>query len=96
MRPLYAILVSLLLAVSLSAQQDSVRVWPGDANNNGAVNEVDVLYWGAAFGRTGPPRSPIDVLFVGYPFNPWNITFWNGVDYAHADCNGDGEVNDLD
>ena len=72
-------------------------VWPGDINNNGMANEVDLLFWGIAFGSTGPARDDIDTDWNGYPQpNPWSESFENGVSYAFADCNGDGTVDELD
>lgn len=69
-------------------------VWPGDVNNNGIVNEVDLLYLGFAFNATGSPRiNPTDD-FVGQEINTvWEGTFPDGLNFAYADCNGDGIVN---
>jgi len=81
---------------SLQAQQ----LYPGDVSNNGIVNNVDVLLWSHARGKTGPARtaagtewSPVDL-----PEELWEDSFPGiGTNYAYADCNGDGVVdaNDL-
>ncbi|MEZ4921431.1 MAG: hypothetical protein R2792_20215, partial [Saprospiraceae bacterium] len=86
---------SMLMDNKLRAQQ--VTVFPGDANNNGVVNNVDVLYIGMAHGFIGPAR---DSSLGNFPFEPvsaeaWPFTFDNGVNYAHADCDGDGYIHYL-
>lgn len=78
---------------SLRAQQ----VWPGDINNNGIVNSVDLLYWGVAFGSSGPARAEISTDWQGIPLaTPWAQNFPNGINYAYADCNGSGLVDEDD
>ncbi len=72
-------------------------VWPGDVNNNGIVNEVDLLYLGFAFGETGTPRTEIDTNWTAQTIiENWEGEFSNGVNFAYADCNGDGIVDVLD
>ncbi len=81
------------LCIGLRAQV----VWPGDINNNGTVNGVDVLYWGVAFGATGPSRAEISEEWEAFPLpNLWNQNFPDGLNYAYADCNGDGVVDESD
>jgi hypothetical protein len=51
LRYIISILVIILWTLpSASGQQ----VWPGDINNNGIVNNVDVLYWAVANDARGP------------------------------------------
>lgn len=70
------------------------QIWPGDVNNNGIVNGVDLLYWGIAFGSEGPERADQETDWEETTApDPWNIGFPNGIDYSYADCNGDGEVD---
>ncbi len=72
-------------------------VWPGDVNNNGTVNGVDVLYWGIAFGSSGPARADASTAWQGVPLlSLWEQRFPDGLNYAYADCNGDGIVDDDD
>jgi len=72
-------------------------VWPGDVNNNGVVNEVDVLYWGWANGKTGPARSLITTNWEAQNANQiWSQRFPNGINYAYADCDGNGVVEEDD
>ena len=86
-----------LLSCSWNLCQAQI-VWPGDVDNNGIVNNEDLLYIGIAYDFSGPPRgvSP-DSMWQGYSFTEWGIQFSDtGLDYAYADCNGDGTINDLD
>ncbi len=67
-------------------------VHPGDANNDGIVNEVDVLPLGVYWRVQGPSR-PVDDR------TDWRMQpayGWEDVRATYADCNGDGEVNELD
>lgn len=73
------------------------QVWPGDVNNNGIVNGADLLYLGTAYGSTGTPRAEVDTDWESKTIvEAWGLSFPNGLDYAYADCNGDGVVDDLD
>jgi hypothetical protein len=90
-------LSGLLLASWLSAQLTGPFVWPGDLNDNGIVNEVDVLYWGIAYGAQGPSRKLVDGSYIGYPTpDAWTQFFNPNLNYLYADANGDGQVNDAD
>jgi len=78
---------------SLQAQS----IWPGDVNNNGVVNGADLLFLGLAFGAEGPARPGATTDFVPQdPGPPWSQDFPNGLNYAFADANGDGVVDDDD
>ncbi len=73
------------------------EVWPGDANNNGVVNGVDLLYWGQAFGSTGPARASTSTDWAAQTLSIlWAQSFPSGLNYAYADCNGDGIVDEDD
>lgn len=72
-------------------------VWPGDVNNNGVVNEVDLLYLGLAFGETGTPRATVDSSWTAQEIvTNWTGNFPEGINFAYADCNGDGIINEAD
>jgi hypothetical protein len=98
MKTIISTFFALLLSTVIYGQISGPVVWPGDLNNNGIVNEVDVLYWGSAFGATGSPRGPnSDTTYIGYPApSDWAQFFNNGVNFHHADANGDGIVDDDD
>lgn len=68
-------------------------VWPGDLNNNGIVNGVDLLMLGKAFGQSGPARLDATTDWVGQTLpEGWEGIFPNGLSYAYADCDGDGRI----
>lgn len=72
-------------------------VWPGDVNNNGVVNAVDVLYWGIAHEHTGPERLEESTDWEAHSLPElWPQNFPSGINYAYADCNGDGIVDEED
>lgn len=77
-----------------------VIVWPGDANSNNLANHFDLLNVGVAYGFQGPPRPTASNAWSGMPVLPWLQSFSNtggvNVNYAHADCNGDGVINAAD
>jgi hypothetical protein len=72
-------------------------VFPGDANNNGRVDHYDVLPIGYAFGHYGPARIQTESTLTpqGIP-QEWTQHFATGVNYVHADADGDGLVSMLD
>ncbi len=77
--------------------QVNAQVWPGDVNNNGIVNGADLLYLGSVYGSTGPGRAEESTDWEAQPIiEAWGDFFPNGVNYAFADCNGDGVVDDAD
>jgi hypothetical protein len=79
-------------------------VWPGDANRDYTSNNVDVLYVGLAYGSTGAART-IDTATNWAPkissvlwtdINLLELNFLNGANYKHADCDGNGTVDEND
>jgi hypothetical protein len=95
LRNIISILIIILCQTVSSYGQE---VWPGDVNNNGIVNNVDILYWGVAQGEEGAPRIGPTVDWIGQllPLTLWEGSFQNGLNFAYADCNGDGVVDDKD
>lgn len=87
-----------LLIFSCTTSFSSAQtVWPGDVNNNGVVNSVDMLYIGLAFGAKGPERATESTEWSAQPIvSLWPQSLPNGINYAYADCNGDGEVDEKD
>ncbi len=71
-------------------------VWPGDTDSDNIARHFDLLHLGLAYGATGPARANANIVWDGMPAEAWSSTFPNGVNYAHGDCNGDGEVDALD
>jgi hypothetical protein len=85
------LLIAGMMAGKLASQP--LHVYPGDVNNNGVVNNVDFLYMGLAYNFGGPARSSESTAFTPQNATPWPFHFANGVNFAYADCNGDGIVN---
>ncbi|MEM7104966.1 MAG: T9SS type A sorting domain-containing protein, partial [Bacteroidota bacterium] len=71
-------------------------VWAGDANYDGIANNDDVLALGIANGQTGPNRTFNFPEWIGVPADDWSGNFMDGVNYKHADCDGNGIVNQDD
>ncbi len=93
---------TICLAVNDSGCADSLcqtiviggdSIWPGDANNDGIVNYLDIFPIGIAFGSQGVPRDSIDISWSPKLAFDWNTSFADSTDYKYADCNGDGMIN---
>lgn len=88
------LLLSLFLAPALNGQ---AVIWPGDMNNNGRVTEVDLLFWGHAFGAEGESRPNGDMSWSPQPMGtPWPGSFPSGTNFAYADANADKAVTRRD
>lgn len=80
---------------------DEGNVWPGDANDDNIADNFDLLNIGLAFEKDGPARvenisTGTATLWEPQPALDWDFSFKNGVNAKHADCNGDGVINELD
>lgn len=71
-------------------------VFPGDANNDGMVNNSDALIIGLTYGISGAARTDASTNWVGQTADDWSYTMPNNVNAKHADANGDGIVNTED
>ena len=92
-------LLQSLLFLLLSGTLAQAQIWPGDMNNNGVVNCVDLLYWSVANGRTGSPRTNPGAQWQAHPMpGDWSGSFSGNprVNHAYADANGDGRVDRID
>ncbi len=86
-----------LMIIAHATMVKAQSIWPGDVNNNGIVNGVDLLYVGLGYGETGPIRLNADNDWEEQIITiPWAQFFSNGINYAYADCNGDGTIDDTD
>lgn len=68
-------------------------VWPGDVNNDGVANNLDVLELGLHFNQAGAQRIFVSNNWNGYNANLWSGTTTNGNNLNYSDCNGDGMIN---
>jgi len=72
-------------------------LWPGDVNNNGIVNGVDVLFWGIAYNNGGAPRPNATTNWQAQPVTDmWANYFPGNVNFAFADGDGNGSVGMAD
>lgn len=68
-----------------------LSVWPGDNNNDGIVNQNDVLPLGLYWAKTGAARANASLTWTAQLCTPWSPTI-----STYADGNGDGIVNQAD
>ncbi|MEZ4928799.1 MAG: T9SS type A sorting domain-containing protein [Chitinophagales bacterium] len=71
-------------------------VYPGDANHDKTVGMEDIFAIGIHYNDIVDFRSVISTDWIGQFAFSTNDTLANGVDIKHADCNGDGSINDID
>jgi len=79
----------------LCAAQDCV--WPGDSNNDGIANMLDLLQLGRTIGEFGLARTNPTLEWFGQFANEWGkSTFGSNLDFKYADADGNGEVDEDD
>ncbi|MEM7372605.1 MAG: T9SS type A sorting domain-containing protein [Bacteroidota bacterium] len=72
-------------------------VYPGDANHNQIANHNDLLPIGLYYGHSGPNRPNASLSWTPQAAAGWGDTLLStGVDIKHADCDGNGIINDDD
>ncbi|HHS95680.1 MAG TPA: T9SS type A sorting domain-containing protein, partial [Phaeodactylibacter sp.] len=71
-------------------------VWPGDANQDGKADALDLLHIGLGYGASGPPRSGDPEEWTGQVAQDWDWETTDGINYKHLDANGDGTINEFD
>lgn len=72
-------------------------VWPGDADNNNAVNHYDLLYLGLGYDAAGPSRPNATENWLGQSAADWSEeTPLRKVNFKNIDANGDGLINAAD
>ena len=70
---------------------EAAIVWPGDANNNGVVNILDINPIIVNYGATGPVRPNASNSWTGQ-----SAPFWTAPSLTYIDCNGNGAINITD
>ncbi|MBK6931858.1 MAG: hypothetical protein IPH12_13740 [Saprospirales bacterium] len=90
-----SLLLLLIWPLSLNAQ----ILFPGDANNDGRADHLDVLATGLSFSQEGPFREP---PFLGVDWSPKLFEPWlgalpaTGINFGFSDADGNGMVNEKD
>ena len=74
-------------------QEEGVIVWPGDGNFDGVTNNMDILNLGIAFNAEGPARATDAVDWMSQNAFAWEGSFASGLNYVHADSDGNGIIN---
>lgn len=73
---------------------DTECVWPGDADNNGAVNQYDLLYLGLGIGTAGVMRPDSAQDWQGNESTDWSLeTPARKTNFKNMDANGDGVIS---
>jgi hypothetical protein len=80
-------------SVSVTVNPNCSDVWPGDANSDGIVNNIDIFELGLAYLNSGPARVPGGNNYNSQFANNWTGTISTGKNKCHADCNGNGVVS---
>jgi hypothetical protein len=97
MKRYFLLLYIFLIGQVVVLQSQTIQVWPGDANNNGVVNNLDFLYLGLGYNYFGSARDSINVNWSAQTAQPWSLLLSsassNFPNLAYTDCNGDGIVN---
>ena len=97
MKNIFWILVVWGMMLPLSQFCIAQTMWPGDVNNNGIVNGIDVLYVGLASGAEEEERVGGNASWTEQTITSlWEQSFVDGINYAYADCDGDGEIEEED
>lgn len=72
-------------------------MYPGDANNDGIANHLDLLPIGVAFNQFGNPRPGASQNWFAQAFIPWTYQLpETGVNGGYLDANGDALIDTLD
>ena len=75
---------------------DCYKVWPGDANSDTKVDEVDLFTVGRNMGKTGAARTDQGNDWRSHDATNWPYIQQNYYNLKHSDCNGDGAIDAAD
>ncbi len=75
-------------SLKITILNNGLMVWPGDTNNDGIVNQEDVLPLGLCWQAEGPVRDGLSLNWIGQ-----NCIPWIPIETTYSDGNGDGQVN---
>jgi len=76
--------------------QDSENETCRDTNFDNVVDNFDLANISLIFGAVGPPRQVMGIEFTAKTAPDWEGQFSDGLNFKHADCNGDGIINEAD
>jgi hypothetical protein len=83
-----------LLGISLLPAQ---VMFPGDLNNDGRANHIDLLPLGVAYGQLGPLRPAASTEWIAQETELWGPFLpVSGVNLAFVDADGNGRIDSLD
>jgi len=71
-------------------------VLPGDTDKDGAINIFDALGIGLGFNLEGAARPDASLEAIMQAAFDWLNSLFDGLDSKHADCDGNGIINELD
>ena len=75
---------------------DNDCVWPGDADNNGIVNNLDLLHLYPYINLTGNKRHKLSQSWSPQKGEDWEKNTLQDINLKHLDCNGNGIINSKD
>lgn len=67
-------------------------VWPGDTDNNGIVNNLDLLNIGPYLDTEGSKRALLIDYWDGFSSPSWLTTTPQSLNIKYMDCNGSGKI----
>ncbi|MBK8486779.1 MAG: T9SS type A sorting domain-containing protein [Chitinophagales bacterium] len=81
--------------LTIYVQDAAACVWPGDADDNGIANNLDLLYVGLFYGNIGPSRYTSEIEWNSNYCDAWDeeVGVTIPLNPKFADCNGDGFVD---
>ena len=71
-------------------------IWPGEVDNSSKANVKDMLEIGVGFSSTGDNRDNPSSYWLPQPSRDWTGTFLTGLNYKHADTDGNGIIDACD
>ena len=80
-----------IIITGINPDAERVEVWAGDTNNDGTVNEQDVLPLAIYWGTRGP-----NAVYSSTTWEPRPAEEWIPPSATYADANGDGRIDQND
>ncbi len=71
-------------------------ILPGDANQDGVANHIDLLNIGLAYQTTGASRPDSTLIWIPQKAPDWTDTLPGGLNIKHIDCDGNGIIDAAD